>query len=287
MDSTPPSFLTRPATDEAAWAALFDPSALPVLAGTAAAIEEWRANEDAVDAHLLAETIVHDPLMTLKLFAHVARSTRRSSRWDDERGDAETVTAALVMLGIGPFFRNFGPQPVAEHWLAAHPGALEGFQAVLRRARRAAAFAIGFAAHRLDPDAPVLHEAALLHDFAELLLWLRAPALAQAIADRQRADPGLRSAHVQRELLNVELPALQHQLMKAWRLPALLVHITDDRFAGDPQVRNVLLAIRVARHSAAGWDNAALPDDVRDIAALLQMGEEPVRRLLLDIDAEG
>jgi hypothetical protein len=48
----------------------------------------------------------------------------------------------------------------------------------------------------------------------------------------------------------------------------------------------VVLAIRVARHSAADWDNAALPDDVRDIADLLQLGEVPTRRLLRDIDDE-
>jgi hypothetical protein len=38
------------------------------------ALEEWRANEDAVDAHLLSETIVRDPLMTLKVFSHLARA---------------------------------------------------------------------------------------------------------------------------------------------------------------------------------------------------------------------
>lgn len=286
MDPTPPPVLSRPAHDLAGWAALFDPAELPVLAETAAAIEEWRANEDAVDAHLLAETLVHDPLMTLKLFAHVARSTGRRGA-DDDRATAETVTAALVMLGIGPFFRTFGPQPVAEDWLAHHPGARAGFDAVLRRSHRAAAFAIGFAAHRMDHDAAVLHEAALLHGFGELLLWLRAPALAQTIAARQAADPELRSAQVQREVLKVELAALQHALMRAWRLPELLVRMSDARHADAPQVRNVLLAIRVARHSARGWDNPALPDDVRDIASLLQMGEEPVRRLLMDIDDNG
>ena len=51
------------------------------------------------------------------------------------------------------------------------------------------------------------------------------------------------------------------------------------------QVRNVLLAIRVARHSATGWDNAALPDDVDDIADLLHMGGDPVWKLLHDIDS--
>jgi HD-like signal output (HDOD) protein len=283
MDPTPPPLLNRPAADLAGWAALFDPAGLPVLAETASAIEEWRANEDAVDAHLLAETVVRDPLMTLKLFAQVAHSTRRRGA-DDERAAAETVTAALVMLGIGPFFRAFGPQPVAEDWLARYPGANAGFDAVLRRSHRAAGFAIGFAVHRMDHDAALLHEAALLHDFAELLLWLRAPALAQSIAERQAADPTLRSAQVQREVLNVELATLQHTLLRNWRLPELLVRLADERHADDPQVRNVLLAIRVARHSARGWDNPALPDDVRDIAALLQMGEEPVRRLLRDID---
>jgi HD-like signal output (HDOD) protein len=287
MSAPAPAFLTQPPATLEGWVRLFDPASLPVLADTAAAIEEWRSNEDAVDAHLLAGTFVRDPLMMLKLFAHVARHVRRSSRWDEQRGEAETVTAALVLLGIGPFFRSFGPQATAEGVLAGtDPEALTGFRAVLRRAHRAAAFALGFAVHRMDPDAAVIHEAALLHDFAELLLWLRAPALAQEIVRRQALDRGLRSATVQREVLHVELPALQHALMEAWRLPSLLVHITDDRLAADVQVRTVLLAIRVARHSTAGWDNPAIPDDVRDIAELLQLGEEPTRRLLLDIDAE-
>ena len=267
----------------AGWAAMFDPAQLPVLAATADAIETLRPHEDAVDAHLLGDTIAGDPLMTVKLFAHLAQVMRQRGR-DDSRGAPETVTGALVLLGIAPFFRAFGPQPVAEQWLADRPDALAGFEGVLKRSHRAAAFALGFAAHRLDPDAAVIHEAALLHDIAELLLWLRAPALALAIAERQRADPSLRSAQVQRELLHVELPALQHALLQAWRLPTLLVRITDDRLADDPQVRNVLLAIRVARHSMNGWDNAALPDDVRDVAALLQLGIEPAKRLLLDID---
>lgn len=284
MDDQPPRFITKAPPDVAGWVALFDAGSLPVLAKTAAAIEDWRANEDAVDAQLLAESIGHDPLMTLKLFAHVAQVCRRRC-WDDERGNVETVTAALVLLGIGPFFRNFGPQPVVEQGLADWPQALAGLQRVLHRSYRASAFAIGFAAHRLDPDAAMIHAAALLHDFAEVLLWLRAPALALALAARQQADASLRSAPLQHELLHVELPALQHALMMHWRLPALLVRLADDDRAADPQVRNVRLAIRLARHSAEGWDNAALPDDIGEIGELLQLGIEPTRRLLRDIDA--
>jgi hypothetical protein len=283
MPSVETPFITRPPRDIAGWVARFDPATLPVLEETALTLEALRANEDAVDAHLLAETVAGDPLLTLKVLAHVSRLRR--GRDEDTRGDPETVTAALVLLGIGPFFRAFGPQPTVEAQLAGEPAALAGFRAVLRRSHRAANFALGFAVHRMDRDAPVIHEAALLHDFAELLLWLHAPALALEMANRQAADATLRSAAVQTELLNVELADLQHALMLAWRLPPLLVRISDDRHADNDQVRNVLLAIRVARHSARGWDNPALPDDVREVAALLQLGVEPVQRLLQELDA--
>lgn len=282
MTAAAPPFITQPPRDVAGWVACFDPATLPVLAESAVMLETLRAVEDDVDARLLAEMVSADPLLTLKLLAHVARVRR--ARDADSRGDPETVTAALVMIGVGPFFRAFGPQPTVEAALAGEPAALEGFRAVLRRSHRAANFAMSFAVHRMDHDVAVIHEAALLHDFAEMLLWLRAPALAGTIATRQQADATLRSAALQRELLNVELADLQHALMLSWGLPALLVQITDDHHAELVQVRNVLLAMRVARHSAAGWDNAALPDDVADIAELLHMGIDPTWKLLRDID---
>ncbi len=285
MPTTPTSFVTCALRDVRAWVDVFDHTRLPVLASTALALEELRAIEEAggtVDAHMLAEAINNDPLMTLKLLAHVAHLRRGR-----EGSELETVTEALVMLGIPPFFRVFGALEVAQERLADEPDALAGFNAVLRRAHRAAQFAMGFAVHRMDHDAGVIHEAALLHDFAELLLWLQAPALALQIQQRQAADSTLRSADAQKALLNVELAELQHALMKAWRLPSLLVRFTDDHAAqSTSQLRNVLLAIRVARHSALDWDNAALPDDVRDIAELLQMSHEATQRLLLEIDSD-
>lgn len=286
--SAPTRLTVAPATVEA-WAALFDLARLPVLDDTAGDLEELRANEDRVDAHLLGEVLTSDPLMTLKVLAHVGEVAARQRR--REGSDAETVTEALVLLGIGPFFRHFGPQATVGAWLDDWPEARAGFDRVLLRARRAALFAIGFAVHRMDHDAPVILEAALLHDFAELLLWLHAPALALQVQALQQADPTLRTAAAQRAVLHVTLAEVQHALMQRWRLPALLVHITDDHAPAqgwrDPaQLRTVQLAIRVARHSATGWNNPALPDDVTEVADLLQMGEEPVRRLLLDIDAD-
>jgi len=273
------SFLQAPPADVAGWVRAFQQREVPVLASTRVAIRELSANEDSVDAHLLGETLGGDPLMVLKLLRYVAE--RRSPR---SVTDVETVTAALVLLGIPPFFRAFGDQLTIDDRLADLPDARAGLQAVLDRAGRAARFALAFAVHRLDHDAAVIHEAAMLHDFAEMLLWAHAPALAADVARRQRADPTLRSADAQRTVLNTTLAEVQQGLMKAWRLPELLVRISDDHASAQPQVRNVQLAIRVARHSASGWDNPALPDDIAEIAQLLNMAQEPTWQLLREID---
>lgn len=269
--------LHAPLPNVAAWVAYFRAAPIPVMAGTAAAIGELIDHEDAVDAHTIAESIGADPLMTLKLLSHVGTVSRRET-------DVETVTAALVLMGVGPFFRTFSSLVTIDELLGDERAALAGARAVIGRAHRAARFALGFAAHRLDPDAAVLHEAALLHDFAELLLWCHAPGLAQEIARRQEADPTLRSADAQQAVLGIDLSDLQQALMKAWRLPALLIRLGDDRHAEASQVKNVLLAVRVARHSAQGWENAALPDDVAAVGALLLLSSASAMKLLREID---
>jgi HD-like signal output (HDOD) protein len=275
-----PGFLKKaPATLEQ-WVAVFDIDQLPVLDSTAREIERWRADEDAVDLHALGELIRGDPLMSLKLFARVSRA-----RGLHQGSDPENVTGALVMLGVARFFQVFGPQRKVEQLLADWPQALEGFERVLRRCERAARFALGFAVQRMDHDAALIYSAALLHDFAELLVWFTAPHLALEMRRRQQARPGLRSADVQQMLLNLRLVELQRALSHHWHLPARLLVITDaHRNPNSLQVRTVQLAVRIARHTAAGWDDPAIPDDVTEIARLLNLAPEPTLKLLRGID---
>ena len=270
--------LTQPLRDLAAWTALFRTTEIPVLAQTADALEALRANEDSVDANSLGETIASDPLMTLKVLAYAA--AHRSARVVT---DVETVTAALVMVGISPFFRTFGPQPTVEDRLAGEAEALQGLTDTLKRAHRGANFALGFAVHRMDHDAAVIHAAALLHDFAEMLLWCHAPVLALRIREQQRVEPTLRSSAAQLAVLGVELADLQQALMKAWRLPELLIRISDDRHADSASVKSVTLALRLARHTAQGWDNPAIPDDVNEIASLLNLSQAATLQLVHEI----
>lgn len=273
-----------------AWTEAFCDLPVPVLADTQRALDALAQAEierGDVDAHRIAEAVAQDPLMTLRIFASTARLGTWAAR-EDRRGMPETVTAALLLLGIGPFFRSLGELPLVEAAVdparCGVPGAPAGLAAVLRRARRSANFALGFAVHRMDGDAAALQVAALLHDFAELLLWCHGPERADALARRQAAEPTLRSAEAQQALLGIELAALEQALMRAWGLPELLRRMTDERQAWDPQVRCVSLAVRIARHSAAGWDNPALPDDWTALGELLQLSPEAARALVLEID---
>ncbi|XVJ70681.1 MAG: HDOD domain-containing protein [Rhizobacter sp.] len=277
--ATNKALLTEALRDLNAWTIYFRDAEIPVQADSAEALEALRANEDDVDANTIGEVISTDPLLTLKVLAF-ASSNRPASRVTD----TETVIAALVMMGISPFFHAFGPQPTLEDRLQDAPEALDGMRQVLRRSHRAANFALAFAVHRMDHDAAVIHQAALLHDFAEMLLWTHAPALALRIRVAQLADSTLRSAVAQQATLNIELSDLQQSLMKVWRLPELLIRITDDKHADHPSVKSVLLAMRLARHTAQGWDNAALPDDVNDIAQLLNLSQAAAFSFVRDVE---
>jgi len=274
--------LTAPLHSLDAWVDALARAEIPVLAETAESLEHMRATEDDVDAHSLGEMIATDPLMTLKVLAHA--SERRRGSTSGLRAEAETVTAAIVLMGITPFFRDFGPQPTLELVLADNDEALLGLSRVMQRAERASRFALGFAAHRADPDAAVIHSAALLHDFAEMLLWVHAPELALKIAALQDADRHLRSTAAQRQVLGIELAELEQALMRRWHLPDLLARITSEKDGRNPQVRCVQLAVRLARHTARGWDDAGVPDDLHDIAELLNLSEAHALKLLHEFD---
>jgi HD-like signal output (HDOD) protein len=278
--------LDHPLKDLNAWTTHLVEANIPVLSSSVAEIAFMAQAEEArgnVDAHTLAPCLMGDPLMTLKVLAHVSRFCTRL-----QVEPPETLTGAIVMQGIGPFFKAFSALTSVDETLAPYPGALEGLQRTLHRGRRAAHMAVSFALHRQDEDAEVIQQAALLHDFAEMLMWCEAPALMLKVEHLLSSDHTLRSDQVQSAVLNVTLVELAQSLMHAWQLPDLLIRCTDDRHAEHPTVRTVMLAVRVARHTQYGWDavnaHAALPDDISDIAQLLTLSKEAAARKIHDLD---
>ncbi len=258
--------LAEPPRDESAWVHALDAVEIPVLGRTVEELGRLREREEQVIARDIARVLLHDPMFTLRVLRYL-QAHRRAAQITD----ITTLEHALMMLGITPFFAHFGDLPAVESTLAGKPLALEGFMRVAYRAHHTALYAHDWAILRHDVRADEVAIAALLHDLAEMLLWCFAPEISLQIAAMLRADPDLRSSAAQAKVLGFKLAGLQSALIAEWRLAALLQSLMADMHATHPRVMNVALAANLARHSALGWDNPALPDDYAAIGQFLKL----------------
>ena len=187
---------------------------------------------------------------------------------------------------MNPFYEQIPARPIVEDLLRGNIEALTGFLRVVRRSRRAAAFATEWAAQRVDLHYEDIRIAALLHDLAELLMWCFAPDRMLDVRRRQLQDSTLRSRAAQEAVFGVALADLQAGLARMWVLPELLLKLMDDACSNEPRVRNVMLAVDLARHSADGWADAALPDDYARIADLLRVRPDEVKAMVGALDSK-
>lgn len=268
--------LDHPLPDIEAWVLLFSNNSLPVLRVTKRRLDEMREDLDRVDARELARVILQDPIMTVRVLAYIQPFRGRALQHD-----ITTIASAVMMAGIEPFFNRFSDLPTIEGMLKGEDAhALLGVLQVIRRAQRAADYAQEWAIWRHDVNMEEVRIAALLHDLTEILVWCFAPRLGLEIRNQQIAQPTMRSADAQKHTLNLTFQDIQLELCKVWHLPELLLRLIDDANAGLPRVKNVALAVHLARHSSHGWDDPALPDDYRDIGHLLNITPEAVRQRL-------
>lgn len=249
-----------------AWIEYFGTVDMPILRQTARRLQEARQSIDRVNGREIAAIVLQDPLLAIKVLAYIQRFQGKRLH-----SDITTIANAVMMLGVEPFFAHFEAPTTIETLLKDEPQALLGVLHVIRRVQRASRYAHDWAFERHDMNIEEVELAALLHDLAEILLWCFAPQLAIEIRRRQQADPTLRSAAAQVEVLGIRLFDLQLALCDAWHLPELLKTLMDDANAGLARVRNVVLAVNLARHSANDWNNPALPDDFEAIEKLLHV----------------
>ena len=259
----------------AAWLAYLGQADIPVLRYTARELERLRADENLIDARSIADVVTDDPLMTVKLLRYLQTHKHRNQTYE-----LVDVKQTLLMLGLDTFFREVPAMPIAEDRLSDHRIALVHLLQTVRRAQRAAHYAYDWALRLHDLHAEEVFVSALLTYTSEMLMWCFNPDQMIEIARRQAADPSLRSMDVQKQVLGFAGVELQRQLTTEWQLPELLRNLTDPSQANTSRVRNVALAVNLARHSALGWDNAALPDDYREIGALLRMPPDKVMALV-------
>lgn len=268
--------LDHPLQDIETWILLFSNNSLPVLRITKQKLDKMRQNIDAVDARELAHIVLQDPIMTVRVLAFIQPLHGRSLQHD-----ITTIASAIMMAGIYPFFKRFEELFTVEDILKKeYPLALLGVLHTIRRAQRAADYAQEWAIWRHDINMEEVRIAALLHDLAEILVWCSAPKLGLDILALKQAHPTMRSLDAQQKVLGLSFQDLQIALCRLWHLPELLQTLIDDDNARQPRVQNVSLAVRLARHSANGWEDPALPDDFTDIGHLLNITPEAVRQRL-------
>mgnify|MGYP000894813006 FL=1 len=269
--------LTHPLQDLETWLLFFSGADLPVLRHTARKLEEMREKIDRVNGRDVANIVLQDPLMTVKVLTYIQPFAGKSLR-----SEITTIASAVMMVGVEPFFEKFKDLITVEHMLKTEPQAMLGTLQLIRRVQRAAHYAREWAMWRQDINVEEVTIATLLHDLTEILLWCFAPKLASDIRDLQKNDRSLRSTVAQEQVLGIQLIDLQLALCRAWHLPQLLSNLMDPAQANQPRIRNVLLAVDLARHSANGWNDAALPDDFIALEKLLHLNRDSlIERLKL------
>lgn len=261
------------------WVARLSRSELPVLKQTARDLAALREDDSKLNAFSIAEVIARDPAMTVKLLRYLQQHKHRM-----QTTEVIQVEQALLMLGIEPLFKHVATKPLVEDMLKAHIAALPHVLRVVHRLHRASEYAKDWAVQLHDLHYEEVRIAALLHDIAEILMWCFAPDQMLEIHHAQQHDKTLRSRDVQDQVLGFPLIELQKELALQWELPALLLALMNDACSQKPRVRNVVLAVNLARHSAHDWDDAALLDDYKEIGELLRMPAEEAM-IMLKADA--
>lgn len=272
MTSTPQELASKEINT---WINFIRNAEIPVLKHTAREICKLQEDEDNLSARAISSAVLNDPMMVFRVL-----SFSQKHKGKKQLQDLVQAEQAILMMGTSSFFANLSPKVLVEDMLKTNLPALMHLLKLIRRAHQAAHFAAEWATHLADLHAEEVRTAALLHDLSEMLMWCFAPEKMMTIYTMQHADKALRSAAVQQEILGFRLQELQMHLVEAFQLPPLLSKLMQDSASNEQRVRNVTLAVNLARHSANGWDDAALPDDYRDIAELLRMDIDRVKRIV-------
>jgi len=267
--------LKKPLPDLKSWVEHFSRLEIPVLQHTLDEIRALRDRFDDIGIRDITRLVKHDPLLSVRLMRYL-----EARRHTAQVTDVTTLERVLLMIGMSGFFRAFGTSPVLESELESCASASRRCRRACARAYLAAQLAETIANRHYDITPDEVIGAALMHDCAEILLWVAAPELASEVLKLLRSNPGMRSKVAQRMVLGITLHDLQLELVKSWHLPKLMQQLLDESLIEDPRVRIVQVATSLARHLDNGWNDAGLPDDYQDMADLTGLTPEEAAQLV-------
>jgi len=272
--------VNRAGADEATkaiakWVATFSATPIPVLKHTARELARLQSDEDNLSARAITAVVMNDPFMVFKVLYY---SQKNKSKHQVQ--DLIQVEQAIIMMGTTAFFSNLPPAPLVDDALKSNLPALTHLLKLIKRAHRAAHYANDWAVLHIDLHADEVRVAALLHNLAEMLLWCFAPDKMNQLFAMQQINKNMRGKDAQQLILGFTLVDLQKALIAKFSLPPLLTKLMQEDAANDQRVKNVILAVNLARHVANGWDDAALPDDYLNVARFLRVDLERAKFII-------
>lgn len=236
----------------------------PVMRRTVLDFGKLAARMEKVSADQIADVVLRDPLMTLKVLRLVNGASRSRLR-----SEITTIEHAVMMLGIGPFFSRLANlKSIEESFSPANGAALQELMRVLSRAHHAAWQARDWAILRKDMKSEEVYIGAFLYDLGEIVLWAHAPNLATE-ARRLARRTKMSQADAVKVVLGFDLREFQFALAEKWKLPELMQAFMHSESASRPRMLGVIMAASVARHAESGWYGAQLPADYEVLSGLL------------------
>jgi len=234
---------------------------VPVLRATVTELARLESAQDRISSNDLANAVLRDPLMSLRVLCYLYRHRTRS-----QTQDITTIAHALLMLGMARFFREFSGLSLVEDCLASAPEALAAARAAASRARLASMFARDWAQQRHDIEPEQVMVAALVHDVVELLLLCSWPDGSPQISLSEQSE-------------------LRATLFTRLGLPGLLSELMLEPDGAHPRILNVALACSLARRCAQGWNDPAIEDELERVQRFLHISPaevwERVRKVVL------
>lgn len=217
--------------------------AIPMFAHTARAFAEMEA-DPAIPWERYSDVMLKDP----GLIIHALRQLQggKSSR----RAEINSVSQIGMLLGMERVKQLPSSLPKVEEQLQGI--ALSGFRRAACRAFHAAFQAWDWAHITKDHNPYEILLAALLHDVAELALWVMAP---KKMHEHRRLmlKDGVPTDEAQYIVFGESLEHFGRLLATHWNLPPLVHEALRPEQISNPRAEGVMLAVQLARAAERGW----------------------------------
>ena len=253
------------------WIERISNNELPIFKYTVHAINDV-VSQDASSTSDLSQIILRDANLT----ARVLR-VANSAAYNVTGSQISTISRAIVYLGFN-LVRDISMS------LAIIDALLSGEQkenalGLMAESFHAAVQARDFAESRGDDGAEEIFIAALLKNIGEITFWCVAGEEGVQIQELMKTQ-GFSKEMAEQEVLGFTLEQLTIGLTRGWHLSDLLHSAINTPSMKNPRIKDIVLAIEVAKASRKGWSDKETVTVANKVAAHLDVDKKKVIDLL-------